>query len=135
MPNPSAQPSIRVVSALIERDGRFLLTQRRADARLPLLWEFPGGRVEPGETDQHALARELMERLGIEVVVEDLELKVDHAYDGYRIDLRVHRCRIEGGEPRPLRVAAIRWATPDDLSGLQFPGADQASVDALLADL
>ncbi|MFH1469026.1 MAG: (deoxy)nucleoside triphosphate pyrophosphohydrolase [Pseudomonadota bacterium] len=135
MPNPTDLPSIRVVSAIIERDGRFLVAQRRADARLPLLWEFPGGKVEPGETDQEALARELMERLGLEVAVEDMELQVDHAYSTYRIDLRVWRCRIEGGEPRPLRVAALLWATPEDLSGLSFPGADQASVDALIADL
>jgi 8-oxo-dGTP diphosphatase len=135
MPNPPILPSVRVVSAIIERDGRFLVAQRRADARLPLLWEFPGGKVEPGETDHEALARELMERLGIEVVVEGQELQVDHAYSTYRIDLRVHRCRIEGGEPRPIRVAAVCWATPEDLSGLSFPGADQASVDALLEDL
>ncbi len=128
-------PSIRVVAALIEREGCFLVTQRRSEATLPLLWEFPGGRVEPGETDQRALVREMMERLAIEVTVGELEVAVDHQYDGYRIHLRVYLCDCGGTEPQARRVEAVRWATVDELAELTFPGADQASVDALLEDL
>ncbi len=128
-------PGIRVVSALIERDGRFLVTQRRASATLPLLWEFPGGKVEPGETDEQALQRELVERLALEVRVCEREVEVDHQYQGYTLHLRTYRCRITGDDPRPIAVAAVRWATPAELGELPFPGADQASVDALLADL
>ncbi len=128
----TSPPRIRVVSALIERDGRFLVTQRRAEATLPLLWEFPGGRVEPGESDQRALVRELMERLGVEVAVGAREVEVDHAYRGYTLLLSTYRCRIEAGEPHPVHVRAIRWASPEELAQLSFPGADQASVDALL---
>ncbi len=133
-PQPDT-PTIRVVAALIERGGCFLVTQRRAEATLPLLWEFPGGRVEPGETDGAALGRELMERLAIEVSVGDLEVAVDHQYERYRIDLRVYACDISGAEPQPRRVEALRWATADELSELVFPGADQASIDALLEDM
>ena len=133
-PTPDS-PSIRVVAALIERDGCYLVTQRRAEATLPLLWEVPGGRVEPGETDGLALVRELMERLAVEVRVGDLEVAVDHQYEGYRIDLRVYRCDIGGCEPQLRRVEALRWATADELSELVFPGADQASIDALLEDM
>ncbi len=134
MTEPSP-PRIRVVSAIIERDGRFLITQRRAAATLPHLWEFPGGRVDPGETDQQALVRELMERLGVEVKVAEREVEVDHAYEGYSLQLRSYRCHIESGEPRARYVQAFLWASPDELSELPFPGADQASVDALLGDL
>ena len=126
---------VRVVSALIERGGRYLVTQRRPQATLPLLWEFPGGKVEPGETDQQALQRELMERLALEVRVAEREVEVDHQYDGYSLHLRTYRCHITGDEPRPIHVAAVRWATPAELAELPFPGADQASVDALIEDL
>ncbi len=127
-------PCIRVVSALIERDGRFLVTQRRPKATLPLLWEFPGGKVEPGETDALALTRELMERLALEVRVGQIEVEVDHQYEGYCLHLRTYRCHITGEDPRPVHVAAVRWCTPAELAELPFPGADQASVDALLED-
>ena len=66
-----APPLIRLVAAVIEHDGRYLITQRRATAVLPGLWEFPGGRVEDGESDDEALRRELRERLGAEVEVKD----------------------------------------------------------------
>ncbi len=128
-------PRIRVVSALIEREGRYLVTQRRPEATLPLLWEFPGGKVEPGESDDAALQRELMERLALEVRVAEREVEVDHEYEGYTLTLRTYRCHVTGPEPRPVHVAAFRWATPDELAELPFPGADQASVDALLEDL
>ncbi|HEY6100849.1 MAG TPA: NUDIX domain-containing protein, partial [Anaeromyxobacter sp.] len=70
---------IRVVGAMIEKDGRYLITQRPPSASLPLLWEFPGGRVETGETDQAALARELHEEMGIDVQVGDRAIHVEHA--------------------------------------------------------
>ena len=131
----SDSPSIRVVSALIERDGRYLVTQRRAEATLPLLWEFPGGRVEPGETDAQALQRELIERLALDVSIGPCEVEVDHQYSGYTLHLRTYRCTVTGPEPRPVHVAAVRWCTPVELQELPFPGADQTSVDALLEDL
>ena len=67
----NAPPTIRVVAAVIERDGRYLITQRRPTAVLPLMWEFPGGRVEPGETDADALRREVAHRLGVDIEPSD----------------------------------------------------------------
>jgi 8-oxo-dGTP diphosphatase len=130
----SLPPKVRVVSALIEREGRYLVTQRRPQATLPLLWEFPGGKVEPGETDQQALQRELMERLALEVRVAQREVEVDHQYEGYSLHLRTYRCHITDGVPRAAYVEDFRWAGPSELAELPFPGADQASVDALLED-
>ncbi len=132
--NTESKPHVRVVAAEIEQDGAFLITQRRPEARLPLLWEFPGGRVEAGETDAQALMRELREEMAIEVEVGDVCLQVTHEYDDYSIDLIVCRCKIVAGEPQKLRVHDLRWVRPENFSEYTFPGADQQSVDALLAD-
>ena len=123
---------IRVVGAMIERDGRYLITQRPPKATLPLLWEFPGGRVEPGETDQEALARELREEMGIEVEVGERCIHVEHAYEAYDIDFCVYRCRLVAGPIRNLRVHAHEWVRPEELDGYEFPPADEKSIAKLL---
>ena len=129
----SEKPHIRVVAARIERDGRFLITQRRPEAVLPLLWEFPGGRVETGESPEEALRRELLEEMGIGIEVGPLALEVHHEYDRYTLDLLVYRASITTGEPRAIRVHDLRWVSPEEFSRFQFPGADQHTVDQLLA--
>ena len=126
------KPHIRVVAAEIERDGRYLITQRRPVASLPLLWEFPGGKVEPGETDASALARELLEKIGLEGEVGELCLVVTHTYEPYTLDFAVYRVTPRG-EPQALRVHDLRWVRPDEFDQYPFPGADQRTVDALLA--
>ena len=125
---------IRVVSAEIVRDGRYLITQRSAHAVLPLLWEFPGGRVREGETDAQALQRCLAARLGCDVTVSELVLEVDHAYDQYNLVLAVYRCEVVQGEPQAISVADLAWVGPDTFADYEFPGADQRTVEALLAD-
>lgn len=123
---------IRVVGAMIEQDGRYLITQRSPTATLPLLWEFPGGRVEAGETDQAALARELREEMGIAVEVADRCIHVEHAYEGYDIDFCVYRCRLLSGPIRNIRVHAHRWVRPAELDQYEFPPADEKSIAKLL---
>ncbi len=123
---------IRVVSSEIEREGRYLITQRMAKAVLPLLWEFPGGRVERGETEQAALARELKEKIGVDVEVGELSLHVSHEYDNYTLDLLVYKVQIVSGEPQCLGVETIRWVRPEAFGDYEFPGADQQTVDSLL---
>ncbi len=123
---------IRVVGAMIEKDGCYLITQRPPTASLPLLWEFPGGRVEPGETDQAALARELREEMGIEVAVGDRAIHVEHAYENYDIDFCVYRCRLVAGPIRNLRVHAHTWVLPEELDQYEFPPADEKSIAKLL---
>src|ERR671928_1711263 len=95
---------IRVVGAMIEREGKYLITQRPPNATLPLLWEFPGGRVEPGETDEEALARELREEMRIEVAVGERVIHVEHAYERYDIDFCVYRCALLSGRIEHVRV-------------------------------
>jgi len=123
---------IRVVGAMIEQDGRYLITQRSPKATLPLLWEFPGGRVEPGETDQAALARELREEMGITVAVGERSVHVEHAYEGYDIDFCVYRCRLLSGPIQHLRVHAHEWVRPEELDRYEFPPADEKSIAKLL---
>jgi 8-oxo-dGTP diphosphatase len=126
------RPKIRVVGAMIEREGRYLITQRPPKASLPLLWEFPGGRVEPGETDPEALARELREEMGIAVEVGERAIHVEHTYEQYEIDFCVYRCRLVGGEIQHLRVHDHRWVRPDELDDYEFPAADEKTIARLL---
>lgn len=126
---------IRVVAAQIERDGKYLITQRKPSSSLPLLWEFPGGRVEEGETDEAALQRELHEEMEIDVNVSEASVAVTHEYSAYTIDFRVYRCTIETPDEqiKKLGIHDFRWVAPSELDDYEFPGADQATVDALLS--
>ncbi|HVU03565.1 MAG TPA: (deoxy)nucleoside triphosphate pyrophosphohydrolase [Polyangiaceae bacterium] len=123
---------IRVVAAVIADGGRYLITQRRAAAVLPLLWEFPGGRVEPGETDADALRREVAHRLGVEVSVGSLISFVRHPYDRYTVDLHLYECRIEKGDPQPRAVLSFMWVTSAEFDQYSFTPADEASMSQLL---
>ena len=129
----SSTPHVRVVAAVIERDGKYLITQRRSTAVLPGLWEFPGGKVEPGESDEHALRRELRERVGVDVEVKGRMAHRLHRYDGYSVELNLYQTNILlGQEPQALRVADIRWAASNEFENYPFPAADQATMDLLL---
>ena len=123
---------IRVVGAMIEKDGRYLITQRPPSSSLPLLWEFPGGRVEAGESDQGALARELREEMGIDVQVGERCIHVEHAYEAYDIDFCVYRCQLLAGPIQHLRVHEHRWVLPEELDRYEFPPADEKSIAKLL---
>ena len=123
----------RVVSAEIFRDGRYLITQRSMKAVLPLLWEFPGGRVREDETDEAVLKRNLRDRVGVEVDVGNMVMEVTHEYAGYDLVMRVYQCEIGHQEPTVRRVHDLAWVTPEQFGEYTFPGADQKTVDALLA--
>ena len=123
--------TIDVSAGLIFRDGRLLITQRHADAHLGGLWEFPGGKREPQETDAECLARELREELGIEVDVGDMVESITHAYPGKTVHLKFFRCRWKEHEPRPLGCVAFKWITADELNAYSFPPADQRLLGLL----
>jgi 8-oxo-dGTP diphosphatase len=125
--------TIRVVAAVIEHEGRYLITQRRESAVLPLLWEFPGGKVEPGERDEDALLRELRERLDAEATVGRKLGEKHHVYDGYEVALALYTATLT--EARPLtakRVKDFRWVTSTEFEKYPFPDADQQTMDQLL---
>jgi 8-oxo-dGTP diphosphatase len=126
---------IRVVGAMLQNDeGRYLITQRPPKASLPLLWEFPGGRVEEGEADAQALAREILEEMGVETVVLEEAMHTHHEYPKYDIDFRVFRCRLRDPKAtiQHLRVHDHRWVTLEEMSRYQFPEADAKTLAKLL---
>ncbi len=124
--------TIRVVAAVIAQDGRYLVTQRRPTAVLPLLWEFPGGRVDGGETDIDALKREVKFRVGVEVVPGPQISSVAHEYEHYTVELHLYDCRISSGDPRAVNVHQFRWVESAEFENLPFTPADEASMSRLL---
>jgi 8-oxo-dGTP diphosphatase len=126
--------TIRVVAALIRVEGRYLITQRRAQAVLPMLWEFPGGRVEPGETDSVALAREVRERLDVSVEVGQLISFVSHPYPRYAVDLYLYECELRSTDLKRKAVHDFRWVTSEEFDRFPFTPADEASMTQLLGE-
>jgi 8-oxo-dGTP diphosphatase len=124
--------SIRVVAAVIASEGRYLITQRRPAAVLPLMWEFPGGRVEPNESDGDALKREVRHRLAVDIEVGELISFVSHPYEHYTVDLYLYECKVTGGELRAVNVHDFRWVTSDEFDRYPFTPADEASMNKLL---
>lgn len=125
-------PTIRVVAAVIERSGTYLITQRRPSAVLPLMWEFPGGRVEAGENDAEALKREVRHRLGVDVNAGKLISFVSHPYDNYVVDLYLYECTLTNGEPSAQNVQAFRWVHSAEFDQYPFTPADEVSMSKLL---
>ncbi|HSC87614.1 MAG TPA: (deoxy)nucleoside triphosphate pyrophosphohydrolase [Polyangiaceae bacterium] len=132
MAQEQKNPTIRVVAAVIERDGRYLITQRRPSAVLPLLWEFPGGRVEEGEGDAAALVRELQHRLGVDIGVRQLMSFVSHPYEKYTVELFLYDCELASGLPSELNVHAFRWVSSSEFDQYAFTRADELSMNQLL---
>ena len=127
-----ARPRKLVVAGLvIGDDDRVLITQRRADQALPLQWEFPGGKVEPGEPPVDALVRELREELGVTVAVGRIWDVLFHAYPAFDLVMLVYVCRIVDGTPRAVEVADLAWVAVRDLAAWDILPADRPLVERL----
>jgi len=124
--------TIRVVAAVIEHGGRYLITQRRASAVLPLLWEFPGGKVETGESDAAALKREVQHRLGVDIRPGKLISFVSHPYEHYVVELYLYEGQLLVGQPSAVNVSDFRWVASEDFESYSFTPADEASMTQLL---
>ena len=119
-----------VAGLIVGDDGRILITQRRADQALGGQWEFPGGKVEPGEAPVAALARELREELGVATSVGRIWDVLFHAYPEFDLVMLVYVCRINGA-PRAVEVADLAWVAPRDLAGWDILPADRPLVERL----
>lgn len=119
---------INVVGAVIVRDERVLCAQRGPKGSLAGLWEFPGGKIEPGDTAREALIREIDEELLCEVVVGDEVTTTTHDYDFGRVTLTTFWCELGGGEPALTEHAKVCWLAPEDLDQLDWAPADMPAV-------
>lgn len=127
--------SIDVVGALILREGSVLIAQRPEGKSQALKWEFPGGKIEPGESPQTSLAREIAEELGLRIAVGRHFQTVHHRYPaGPEVRLDCYLARIEEGEPRPLQCRDWRWVTASELSRYAFSEADVPVVARLQSE-
>jgi len=130
----STAPPFQVIGVglVFDRSGRVLIDQRLEQGLLGGMWEFPGGKQEPGEAIADTIARELREELAIEVAVEEELIRLDHTYSHKRLRFIVHLCRHLAGEPQPLASQQVRWVEPGDLGAFPFPDANARIIAALL---
>jgi mutator protein MutT len=122
---------MEVAAGLVFREGKLLITQRKPDVHLGSLWEFPGGKVEAGETFEQCLQRELLEELGIEAEVGKLVESLTHDYKERTVHLKFFVCRWLRHEPRPIDCLDFAWITRDDLVLYEFPAADARLLEKL----
>jgi 8-oxo-dGTP diphosphatase len=124
---------VAVAAAVIFRDGRVLLTRRADGQHLAGLWEFPGGKLEPGESPEETLVRECREECGIEVEVGEILDVTHHRYPEKDVLLLFYRCTLLGGEVQNLQVADHAWVEPPDLDRYELPPADGPVVERIRA--
>jgi 8-oxo-dGTP diphosphatase len=128
----ASRPRKLVVAGLVADRGQVLVTQRRADQAHPLAWEFPGGKIEPGESPEAALRRELGEELGAEVEVGPIWDVLFHAYPDFDLLMLVYPCRlVAGATARPVEVADLAWSPPGALDRFAILPADAPLVARL----
>lgn len=130
----NTSPVTEVVAALILRGERFLICQRPAHKARGLLWEFAGGKIEPGETPEAALIRECREELNVTITVGPPYMTVEHAYPDLTVRLTLFRAEITDGEPRLLEHNALRWVTAAELNEVEFCPADVEILAKIRAD-
>lgn len=127
---PAGTPLVHVVAAVVLKDGRYLVTRRQKGTHLEGYWEFPGGKVDPGESDEAALVREIREELDAGVKVGRLVLATTHHYPERSVSLAFYECALTS-EPRPLLGQEMRWVSPPNLRSLAFPPADEELIALL----
>tara|TARA_B100001964_G_scaffold170433_1_gene187503 strand:- start:88 stop:564 length:477 start_codon:yes stop_codon:yes gene_type:complete len=123
------------VGIVLNQAGEVLIDQRLNEGLLGGMWEFPGGKQEPGEAIETTIARELREELAIEVQVGEQLIALDHAYSHKKLRFVVHICRWIAGEPKPLASQQVRWVKPQGLSEYPFPAANARMIAALINHL
>ena len=126
---------IHVVGAVITRGGLVMCAQRGYDGLLPGLWEFPGGKIEAGESRETALKREITEELGCTVEVERELTTTTHAYVFGEVTLTTFYCRLVEGTPTMNEHVSIKWLLPDDLDTIAWAPADIPAVALIRAEL
>jgi A/G-specific adenine glycosylase len=124
-------PHFDVTAAVIRKSGRLLIAQRPFGGRLGGLWEFPGGKVEPGETLPQCLRREIKEELGVRIKVGQPIISIDHAYTHFKITLHAFECELVSGKPQAVQVQDFKWVRMSELEKYAFAKTDLRIIEAL----
>ena len=119
------------VAAIADAQGNILIDRRKQEGLLGGLWEFPGGKIEPGESVEDCIKREIKEELGIEIEVGDRLITLDHAYTHFKVTLNVFNCTHLSGEPQPIECDEVKWVTLDEIDRYPFPKANGRIIEAL----
>ena len=122
--------TVDVVAAIITRDGEVLATQR-GHGDFVGGWEFPGGKIEPGETPEEALVREIGEELGVGIVIDELVMTVDYDYEAFHLHMRCFRCREVGGSLELREHLAARWLDSTTIDSVEWLPADEELIRAI----
>jgi 8-oxo-dGTP diphosphatase len=132
--NPGKRLLLVVACALVDRDGRVLISQRPPGKQLAGLWEFPGGKVEPGETPEACLIRELQEEIGIETRAACLAplTFASHDYEDFHLLMPLYVCRRFEGIARPREGQTLKWVRPRDMRDYPMPPADAPLIPVLM---
>lgn len=131
----SMSSEINVVGAVVVKEGMILCAQRGPGKALAGLWEFPGGKIEAGESGEQALLREVQEELRLEISVGRQITTTRHEYEFAIVNLTTFYCSVSSGEPQPVEHLAISWLKPQDLLDLEWAPADIPAVHIIHKDL
>ena len=119
------------VAVIVNEKQEILIDQRLPTGAMANLWEFPGGKIEAGETVSECIVREIKEELGVEIKVDEHLIDITHTYPQFTVTLCVYLCQIISGVPRPLECSQVRWVTIQQLPKFEFPEANVAIISAL----
>ncbi|MEM8675036.1 MAG: 8-oxo-dGTP diphosphatase MutT [Cyanobacteria bacterium P01_G01_bin.67] len=119
------------VAVISNKQGKILIDRRREQGEMGGLWEFPGGKIEAGETVEECIVREIKEELDLEIVVGDRLTTITHAYKTFNVTLYVHDCEYLSGTPKALECEEILWVDPSQINQYQFPEANTQIVNLL----
>ena len=119
------------VAVISDGQGKILIDRRKQEGLLGGLWEFPGGKIEPGESVEECVSREIKEELGIEIAVGDRLITIEHAYTHFKVTLNVFNCTHLSGEPQPIECDEVKWVTLDEIDEYPFPKANGQIIEAI----
>lgn len=124
-----------VTAALIRKESSYLIAQRKKGTHQEMMWEFPGGKIEPGESPEHCLEREIEEELNLKIAVGDIYHVVSHNYGDRHIILLCYLSTVIEGDPEIVDCEDFRWVTPEEMKAYKFAPADIPVVEKLVQDV
>jgi 8-oxo-dGTP diphosphatase len=119
------------VAVINNHQGQVLIDRRKASGEMGGLWEFPGGKIEPGETIEECIQREVKEELAIDIAVGDRLTTITHTYESFVVTLYVHDCQHLNGQPQAIECTEVRWVEPAQMHQYQFPQANTQIINLL----